>query len=179
MMGHVWHGSEWQDSKAFPRVTMCDVTVRVLGQTHRNTIQVRRRHALTVSVQCVLMINMFNEKIFLFLWFWILITGLITACNLGFWLVTSLPMVQSMVRGPLDDDRGAGDQPRRHARPLHGRLARAPRRLGLGQLDARANPRESSSGGQVCAHRAALGRRARHALHRVARRRHGRRTAVL
>lgn len=58
-LNDLWSGKNFWESSRFPRVTMCDFTIRTLGEnTQRNT------------VQCTLPINLFNEKIFIFIWFW-------------------------------------------------------------------------------------------------------------
>nr|ABI30950.1 smedxin-11 [Schmidtea mediterranea] len=61
---HIFYGSDWNSTKYFPRVGYCKVTLRSLGNMGNSHI-----------TQCVLPINILNEKIyiFLFLWIWLLI----------------------------------------------------------------------------------------------------------
>jgi hypothetical protein len=66
-------GDDWTLSPRFPRVTMCDFKVRRLGNVQRYT------------VQCVLPINLFNEKIFLFIWFWMAFVAAVTTASLLMW----------------------------------------------------------------------------------------------
>ncbi|VDP16939.1 unnamed protein product [Onchocerca flexuosa] len=64
----------WQNTGLFPRVTMCDFKIRAMGNIHHHTIQ------------CVLMANMFNEKIYIALWWWLLVVITVTIINLLYWL---------------------------------------------------------------------------------------------
>ena len=69
------NGDEWIESYRFPRVTMCDFNVRRLGNVNRYTLQ------------CVLPINLFNEKIFLFVWFWIVFVIAMSCVSLVQWVM--------------------------------------------------------------------------------------------
>ena len=72
---NMWFDDYWVNSRTFPRVTMCDFNVRRLGNVQRYT------------VQCVLPINMYTEKVYAFLWFWFFFLLIMTILNTLVWLL--------------------------------------------------------------------------------------------
>ncbi|WAR23567.1 UNC9-like protein [Mya arenaria] len=60
----------WDNSPRFPLVTFCDFQIRQL------------QNIVRYSLQCVLPINLFNEKFFIFLWFWFFIMGIASLYSL-------------------------------------------------------------------------------------------------
>ncbi|CAD5111258.1 unnamed protein product [Dimorphilus gyrociliatus] len=68
------NGRDWTVSGRFPTETICDLTIRVLGQRHRYT------------VQCSLPINLFNRMIFFVLWLWFCFVSVATTISLLMWI---------------------------------------------------------------------------------------------
>ncbi len=64
-------GNSIQQDTVFPQITMCDFyTYNMGGNTHNYT------------VQCVLPINLFNRKIFVFIWFWMILMTILNTISL-------------------------------------------------------------------------------------------------
>jgi hypothetical protein len=70
------YNRDWRSSGHFPRVTYCDFM-------RRDDVSSLPMH---FTVQCVLMINMFNEKLFIVLWFWFVALTFINIGNLFMWI---------------------------------------------------------------------------------------------
>ncbi|VDN90988.1 unnamed protein product [Brugia pahangi] len=69
-------GRSWMESGNFPRVTLCDFEVRVLGNNQRHS--------------CVLVINIFNEKIFILIWLWFSMLFVAATLDAAYWFSISL-----------------------------------------------------------------------------------------
>uniref|UniRef100_A0A7E4VTA3 Innexin n=1 Tax=Panagrellus redivivus TaxID=6233 RepID=A0A7E4VTA3_PANRE len=74
----VVQGKPWVESELFPRVIMCDFTVRRLANWQRYT------------VQCVVMMNMINEKLYFFLYWWLLLLAASTLVNFVYYFFSLL-----------------------------------------------------------------------------------------
>ncbi|KAK3082783.1 hypothetical protein FSP39_005191 [Pinctada imbricata] len=66
---HVFIQGKWPGTHRFPTVTLCDFDLRQITNVQRFTLQ------------CVLPVNFFNEKFFIFLWFWISLVVICSAIN--------------------------------------------------------------------------------------------------
>jgi hypothetical protein len=73
----MYNGEDWFESPTFPRVTMCDFMVRRLGSNQH-----------WYSVQCTLPFNMYNEKIFLGIWFWLIILTIFNILSIISWIIS-------------------------------------------------------------------------------------------
>jgi innexin len=67
------------ESPRFPRITMCHFQVRFLGDNIHDYV-----------VQCALTVNLFNEKIFLLIWFWLMYVSIISIYGFCVWIWYSL-----------------------------------------------------------------------------------------
>ena len=76
----VFSGKDFWESSRFPRVTMCDFTIRTLGENNQKN-----------TIQCTLPINLFNEKIFIFIWFWYALVSIISIYSFFSWCFNLLP----------------------------------------------------------------------------------------
>jgi hypothetical protein len=76
-------GISWDtESRLFPKTTLCDFTVREFGHP-------KLAHEYTVP--CVLPLNLFNQQMFTFLYFWYAIVILLNIGDFCLWLYTISP----------------------------------------------------------------------------------------
>ena len=68
----------FENSPIFPKMSMCDFRIRNLGNVQRYT------------VQCVLPINLYTEKIYAMLYFWMLFVALMTVASFVIWAMRSM-----------------------------------------------------------------------------------------
>lgn len=81
----ILQGKGYADSEYFPRVTMCKFQVRELAL---------KNFSHEYNVQCVLPINLFNQQIFTFLWFWYMVLLIINTASLLIWFYRFIPINQ-------------------------------------------------------------------------------------
>ncbi|VDN54171.1 unnamed protein product [Dracunculus medinensis] len=76
IISDLFHGVDWQVSGHFPRITHCDFSRRRPASVQLDT------------VLCVLTLNIYYEKLLLFLWFWMLIIAIVTTVSCISWAIS-------------------------------------------------------------------------------------------
>ncbi|VEL40515.1 unnamed protein product [Protopolystoma xenopodis] len=72
---YIRSGVDWPETTLFPRVAYCRVPgIRLVGVENAYT------------AQCALPINMLNEKIYIFMWFWIVFVAIVSSVSLCLWI---------------------------------------------------------------------------------------------
>lgn len=70
----LWNGEDWMHTSVFPRVTYCPVSFKHVGGVN------------TAVAQCAIAVNMLNEVVFVFLWFWMVMLFLVASLSFFRWL---------------------------------------------------------------------------------------------
>ena len=65
-----FYETEWPHLAVFPRMTLCEIYIREIGVVH------------PYLIQCVLSINLFNEVIFICIWYWLLFLVILISIDL-------------------------------------------------------------------------------------------------
>ncbi|KAL3307516.1 Innexin inx2 [Cichlidogyrus casuarinus] len=65
---------DWKNSLYFPRAAFCRVEIKLLGAENQYV------------ALCALPVNLFNEKIYMFLWFWVAFVCTCTVISLPMWI---------------------------------------------------------------------------------------------
>ena len=71
-------GQDWSELDRFPRITLCNFKIRHEARIH------------DYVVQCALTINLFNEKIFIIIWFWYVFVAMVTVMSFFTWLCRAI-----------------------------------------------------------------------------------------
>lgn len=75
ILSDLWNGRYWQESLVFPRAGYCRVPIKLVGKP-----------IPTVVAQCTMPINMLNEKVYIFLWFWFVGVASLEMVSILIWI---------------------------------------------------------------------------------------------
>ncbi|KHJ95878.1 Innexin [Oesophagostomum dentatum] len=82
----VLNGSDDPNTGIFPRIVLCDVARFALANLHQE------------HMQCVLMLNFINEKIYTFLWFWIVFVAIASTFSaIRYTVALVLPIYRGLI----------------------------------------------------------------------------------